>query len=145
MNVLDIMTPKPTAICKTDSLSNALKIMEEKKTRHLIVVEADGKLVGIISDRDCKEAMASPYAIYDSKRADSFAQKILVQRIMTQTPICVSPQSSVQESAQLMIEKHFNALPVMQDGNVIGIITSTDLLKVLAQLQEIEIAKATSA
>lgn len=141
MNVIDIMTPKPIAIFKTDSLAKALNIMEKNQKRHLVVIEGDGELVGIISDRDCKEAMASPFAIYDSERAMSFAEKILVQRIMTHTPTNITPQSSVQEAARLMTENHFSALPVMQDKNIIGIITSTDLLNVLAELPEVLLAK----
>ena len=70
MKILDIMTPKVLCVYKTDSLAKATMLMQETKSHHLIVVEADGSLVGIISDRDCKQAIASPFSTFDERRTD---------------------------------------------------------------------------
>ena len=139
MKVLDIMTPKVMCVYKTDSLAKASTLMNETDSHHLIVVEADGSLVGIISDRDCKQAIASPFSTFDERRQTAFSTKILVERIMTPVPVTIIPSASVQEAANLMLEKGINALPVMHDGAVIGIVTSTDLLRVLVWLPEINV------
>ncbi|MDQ7025398.1 MAG: CBS domain-containing protein [Anaerolineae bacterium] len=137
MNVLDIMTPKVVCVYKSDSLEKVLQVMEKTGSHHLIVVEADGSLVGIISDRDCKEALLSPITTFNARQQSKFASQITVERIMTPAPITIMPQVTIQEAANLMLEKHIHALPVLHDGCVIGIVTSTDLLKVLASLAEI--------
>ncbi|MCA9913293.1 MAG: CBS domain-containing protein [Anaerolineae bacterium] len=132
MNIVDIMTPKVVAIHAQDNLSKACCVLEDAGVRHLIVIDAAGRLAGIVSDRDCKLAVQSPYSVYDQETAETFAERILVEKIMTPTPECIDPMSSVQEAAYIMLDKHISALPVTQDGNVIGIVTSTDLLGVLA-------------
>ncbi len=136
MNVVDIMTPKVVAIHMKDSLTKACNVLEDARVRHLLVIDSDGALVGIVSDRDCKLAVQSPYSVYDQETADAFADRILVEKVMTRTPECIEPLASVQEAAYIMLEKHINALPVRQDGNIIGIVTSSDLLRVLATQPE---------
>jgi len=131
LTMLDIMTPNVVTIHASDTLATACNVMDSAKTRHLFVVNADGSLVGVVSDRDCKLALQSPFA-GEGIKAAKFAEKILVERIMTKMPHCVSPQTYVQEAAQIMLENRINSLPVMRDGTLIGIVTTTDLLKVLA-------------
>lgn len=137
MNVLDIMTRKVVCVYKSDSLAKAVDLMTIAGSHHLIVVEADGSLVGILSDRDCKEALLSPITTFNTRQQEQFANQIAVERIMSPAPITITPQVTVQEAAHLMLEKHIHALPVFHDGSVIGIVTSTDLLRVLAELPEI--------
>lgn len=137
MNVLDIMTRKVICVYQTDSLEKAIQAMEKNGSHHVIVVEVDGSLVGIISDRDCKEAYLSPITTFNSRQQAQFANQITVERIMTPSPITITPQVTIQEAANLMLEKHIHALPVFHDGTVIGIVTSTDLLRVVASLTEI--------
>jgi acetoin utilization protein AcuB len=133
MQVLDIMTRDVVTLSRTDSLATAIDTMEKFDTRHLVVVEPDGKLIGIISDRDCKLGMKSPFVEYDEAQARKMAEKILVERIMTPMPEWIDPRCSVEEAATLMLEKHISCLPVMHDKLVIGIITTTDLLRVLVK------------
>jgi len=136
MNIVDIMTPKVVAIHVKDNLTKACNLLEEAKVRHLLVVDGNGGLVGIVSDRDCKLAVQSPYSVYDQETADTFADRVPVEKVMTRTPECIEPLASVREAAYIMLEKQINALPVTQDGNVIGIVTSADLLNVLATQSE---------
>lgn len=137
MNVWDIMTPQVICVYKSDTLAKAMRLMNEAKMHHLPVIEADGSLVGIVSDRDCKDALSVSSRYYSNSRATTLATKILVKQIMTSTPVWITPQSAVHEAASLMLEKHINALPVMHDAVLIGIVTSTDLLRVLATQTEV--------
>jgi len=133
MNVLDVMSSKVYAIYKSETLAAAVQSMQTHQTRHLVVVELGGKLVGILSDRDCKIALDSPF----NPESEVNAEEILVETFMSPAPTCISATASVQEAAHLMLEERIHALPVMNDGTVIGIVTSTDLLRVLASLPEI--------
>jgi CBS domain-containing protein len=137
MNVWDIMTPNVICVYKSDTLAKAMRLMDSEKTHHLPVIEADGSLAGIVSDRDCKDALAVSSRFYDNNRKTTPATKILVKQIMTPAPVWITPHSSVHEAASLMLEKHINALPVIHDSTIIGIVTSTDLLRVLAKQTEV--------
>lgn len=130
MNMLDVMTSHVITIHEKDSVATARKIMKDANTRHLVVTSADGGVVGIVSDRDCKLAMQSPF-VPDDSPTHELAENISIQRIMAHAPHCVEPHVSVQEAAQMMIEHRISALPVVNDGMLMGIVTTTDLLKVL--------------
>jgi len=131
MNIIDIMTTDIIKVGKNTTLAEASEIMQENQVRHLIVVGKGGDLCGIVSDRDLRLAAQSPFAIYNSEKADEFAENILIKQVMTETPYCVSPNFSVAEVASVMVEHQINAVPVLQDKVLIGLVTSTDLLKVL--------------
>jgi len=132
-NVMDVMTRNVVTIHKTDTLATALNAMQEFNTRHLVVIEANGDLVGIVSDRDCKLGEKSPFVTYDADTAQAHAEKILVERLMSNTPEWIDMRSSVEEAAGVMVDKRISCLPVIHDKQVVGILTSTDLLKVLAE------------
>ena len=136
MNVMDIMTRNVVTIHKTDTLATAIEAMEQFNTRHLVVIEANCDLVGIVSDRDCKLSSQSPFMAYDAETAQAHAREILVERLMTADPEWIDPRASVEEAATVMVDKRISCLPVIHDKQVIGIITSTDLLKVLAARQD---------
>lgn len=138
MKVIDIMTKKIVAVHADDTLEKLCEVMQDSETRHLIVMDGEGQLAGIISDRDCTRALQSPFSVYDEEKASDFAKRILAERIMTKAPQCVSPHASIQEAAYIMTEKRINALPVTSDTDVIGIVTSTDLLKILASMPEMK-------
>ncbi|MGJ3237792.1 MAG: CBS domain-containing protein [Anaerolineae bacterium] len=131
MNILDIMSRDVIKVGLKTTVADAINLMQAHHVRHLVVVTADGSLVGIVSDRDLRLASQSPYAVPDVVEADTFAQAILVEQVMTVTPYCVSPQHSVSEVAHQLIEHQISAVPVIHDEILIGIVTSTDLLKVL--------------
>jgi CBS domain-containing protein len=128
MNMFDVMTRNVISVHEKDSLATANSIMLEAQTHHLMVLSPSGKVVGILSDRDCKLAMQSPFS--EGNPID-FAESIPVSRIMSPTPQYISPHVSIGEAAQIMLRHHIHALPVVHDDTLMGIVTSTDLLKVL--------------
>lgn len=129
MNMLDIMTANVITVHESDNVATVCDIMTKAKTRHVVVVTPSGKIQGIVSDRDCNLAIQSPFKDGDPVK---FAHGILVNQIMAPMPHCITPHASVAEAAQLMLEYKISALPIMRDGTLIGIVTTTDLLKVLA-------------
>lgn len=131
MQIFDIMTRDVIILHENDSLKTATEKMASAHIHHLVVTACDGTLTGIVSDRDIHVATQSPFAAEVGNQEDLLA-KITVSQIMTQRPYCIEPQFSVHDAVSLMLEKRINALPVVHDQCVVGIVTSTDLLRVLA-------------
>jgi acetoin utilization protein AcuB len=128
MNVSDIMTEKPVTVRLSDTLREALEAMDGVACHHLPVVSADGHVVGILSDRDCRTALNSPHTLRERWQDEDLADHLQVRAIMTPAPIIVEPDASADEAARLMLVNHISCLPVMRGETLIGIITTSDLL-----------------
>ena len=128
MNVSTIMTPKPATIRLTSTLREVLEMMDRVGCHHLPVLSADGHLIGIVSDRDCRTALNSPHTMRERWQDDELINQLQARKIMTPAPIVVAPEAPVQEAARLMLKHHISCLPVMHDETLIGIITTTDIL-----------------
>lgn len=122
MRVLERMTPNPTVIQCDNSLTAAKALMEAESIRHVPVIE-DGKLVGILSGRDVHRY----WNCLDSTR---------VSAAMTPAPVTIGPEAAIETAATLLIRHRVRALPVMADERLVGIITTTDLLKALLDIIE---------
>lgn len=133
MRVMDRMRRSPVIVNRSDTLDHALRTLETWKIRHLPVVEGD-RLVGIVSDRDLKKAAPSPF---DRDTAEEFLRltcAVTVKEVMSKEVVAVSPYCPIEEAASLMFRKRIGALPVVQDGRLVGIITETDVLGVLTEM-----------
>lgn len=131
LNMLDIMTRNVITVHASESVAVVCDLMKKAGTRHLVVVASDGSIAGMISDRDCKLASVSPFSTMSEAEARKMLEAIPATRIMSPTPHWVEPLTSVAEAAHIMLTHRISALPVMQDGNLIGIVTSTDLMGTL--------------
>jgi acetoin utilization protein AcuB len=128
MNVADIMTQKPVTIDQNETLRKALELMEQVGCHHLPVLGFDGHLVGILSDRDCRTALNSPYILREKWQDDDLVNKLLVRAMMTPAPIVVEPNMDAAEAARLMMKNHISSLPVMRSETLVGIVTTSDIL-----------------
>lgn len=134
MLVKNWMSKTVVTIEEDDSMQHAMSLMKEHKIRMLPVV-ARGKLVGVVSDTDLKRASASDATTLDMHELLYLISKIKVQDIMTKTPITVSQNFTVEETAELLMRKKISGCPVLDDnGLVVGVITRDDLFKVLIML-----------
>lgn len=125
--VRDVMTPAPHTIGCGLSLADAAKAMKKYKIRHLPVLEG-GALVGILSDRDVQ--LISSVSQLD-------ASCILVEDAMTQAPWTVSVKTPVAQVARSMAEKKLGSAVVLDaNGRVVGVFTTTDGMRVLAEQLE---------
>jgi acetoin utilization protein AcuB len=128
------MTPNVVTIAPEDSMQHAIKIMKEKKI-HMLPVVKGGKLVGVVSDSDLKKASASEASTLDMHELLYLISKIKVADIMTRNPFTVRIDTTVEETAELLMEKKISGVPVVDDqGQVAGIITRDDLFVVLNAL-----------
>jgi acetoin utilization protein AcuB len=135
MNVIDIMTEKPVTIRTDQKLRDALELMEQVGCHHLPVVGAEGHLVGVVSDRDCRMALNSPYIMREHWQDDDLAHRLEIRVIMTPAPIVVEPNTSAVEAARLMLANQIGCLPVMRSETLVGIITTSDILMAFVNVQ----------
>lgn len=117
-----------------DSMQSAISLMKEHKIRMLPVMQR-GSLVGVVSSTDLKRASASDATMLDVHEMLYLISKIRIKNIMTKNPITVHPDSTVEETAQLLMDKKISGAPVVDDANkVVGVITKDDLFRVLISL-----------
>jgi len=122
----DLITVSPGT-----SLEDASILIKKKRIDHLPVVNDSGKLVGILSDRDLKLYRASPATTLSKNELNYLLQQVIVEMIMIKTVITIPPGTTVERAALIMQENDINALPVTQGEQLVGIITSTDVMGVL--------------
>ena len=125
MLVTNWMTPNPVCIGPRESLAKAGTLMATGGFRQLPVVD-HGNLIGIVTDRDLR-----PHAGY--------LESTLVDAAMTSSPFVISPSDSVEVAAKLIIQHKIGAVPVVENGRLIGIVSTSDLLNAL--LENIEATK----
>jgi acetoin utilization protein AcuB len=113
------------------SLQKAKEIIDEKRINHLLVVDKNGDLIGIVSDRDVKQSSASPAVSLSVHELNYLLTQLTVEPIMAKKIITISPGTTIERAALIMQENRINALPVIEDERLVGIITSTDVMKVL--------------
>jgi len=128
MLVRDIVQADLITVTPEASLATILHLLNRKGVRHLLVVQYE-RLVGIISDRDVKSVLAL------SSGLEGLDHYRTAEQIMTRDPITIAPTSPVEEAVRLMLSARISALPVVQDTRLIGIVTETDLLRILSDDQ----------
>jgi acetoin utilization protein AcuB len=126
----DVITVTPDT-----SMMKASKILKEKGIRRLPVVDENGKMVGIVTDRDIKEASPSKATTLDVHELYYLLSEIKIKDIMTRNPFCVNENGTVEKAAVVMREKKVEGLPVVDDDDkVVGIITETDIFNVMIDI-----------
>jgi acetoin utilization protein AcuB len=129
MLVKDWMSKDPITINDDTSMMKAIHLMKQNRFRRLPVLH-DGRLVGIVSDRDLKEASPSKATTLDVHELYYLLAELQVKDIMTRDPVTVSPEATVEHAAQLMLENTISGLPVVDDqGKVVGILTQSDVFR----------------
>ncbi len=131
MYVGRIMHTELITVSPTTSLEDASILVKKKKIDHLPVINSQGKLVGILSDRDLKQYWASPATSLSNHELNYLLQQVIVEMIMITPVITITPNTTIERAALIMQENDINALPVMENDELVGIITSTDVMGVL--------------
>ena len=135
MLIRDWMTTDVITATPETSMLKVSKMMEEYDIRRVPVVDAQNKVVGIVSDRDVKDASPSKATTLDMHELYYLLSEIKVRDIMTPDPVTVEVRDTVERVALLMEERAIGGLPVVDDeGSLVGIITDHDIFKVLVQI-----------
>jgi acetoin utilization protein AcuB len=115
-------------------VQEALALMKDERIRRLPVVEKGGKLVGIVSDQDLLHASPSDATSLSVWELNYLISKISVSEIMKTGVITIDETTPVEEAARIMADNKIGGLPVMRNGEMVGIITETDLFKLFLEL-----------
>jgi len=146
LTVKDIMTASPVTVTPNTEIVQAAKLLLENRINGLPVVDDDGKLVGIICQSDLiaqqkKIPLPSLFTLLDgfiplksTKQFDRELDKIAaitVAQAMTPEPYTVTPDTTLEEVATIMVNRNFHSVPVLSDGRLVGIVGKEDILATL--------------
>lgn len=113
---------------------DALKLMKTESIRRLPIVDKRGRMVGIVSDRDLLHASPSKATSLSIWEVNYLLSKLKVEKIMTRAVISIDEDTPIEEAARIMADNKIGGLPVLRDGELVGIITETDLFNIFVEL-----------
>ena len=134
ITVKEIMTKDLIVVSPTERLVHARRQMMEGHVGRLPVVD-DGNLVGMLTSKDLMRAFIDFRKHVPEKYQKSQIKEVLIEDIMSSNPIFTSKDATISEVAKIMIETGYNGLPVVDDNKVVGIITQTDILRLIEKLE----------
>ncbi|AQS58670.1 CBS and ACT domain-containing protein [Desulforamulus ferrireducens] len=126
MFVKDCMTTSPITIAKSTPILEALEKMKKLKIRQLPVTDK-GKLVGLVTERELLTVTPSPATTLSIFEMNYLLSKMVVGEVMVKDPITVSPETTIEEAALIMRENKIGCLLVLEEEELTGIITQTDI------------------
>ena len=130
------MTPDPVTLSPEENLMEALQLMRLRKIRRIPIV-AHGKLVGLLTEGDLKRA--EPSTLSDTQEEFlAVMEGTPVNRIMIENLVTTTPDAPLVDAARTLWSSKYGALPVLEDGKLVGILTDNDLLGALVKLLERE-------
>ena len=134
MLVKDRMTQNPVTVSPDTPVSEALNLMRQKKVRRMPVVDRHGHLVGIVAEKDLLYASPSPATSLNVYEIGYLLSKLKVKEIMAKDVVTVTEDAPLEEAARIMVDNAVSGLPVTRDKTVVGIITETDIFKILLEM-----------
>jgi acetoin utilization protein AcuB len=141
LRVGDIMSVSPVTITPSTSVQAAQALMQLRKIRHLPVLQ-DGHLVGMISDRDIRLVLPSPATSLTVWEIRHLLDQLMVGEVMTYFVMTTASDCPVTEAVGRMLGHKVGALPVVEDRQVVGILTRTDVLRAFRRLHAEPLAEA---
>lgn len=130
MIVEEIMKKDVITLFENDSIADAVRLMGDKKIRHLPIINNEHQLAGIVTDRDIRDATPS---IFETEKFKAGLQNPL-KMIMKTDVITGHPLDFVEEVSAILYEHRIGCLPIVNNQKVVGIVTETDLLRTLVEL-----------
>ena len=124
MLVEEIMNISVPTLTPTHTINDALKLLKEKRIRHIPIVNSEKEIVGVVTDRDLKEA--TPSSLISSQNVEIY--DLPLEKIMTKNPITGHPLDFVEETASIFYDNRIGCLPIVSKGKLVGMITESDLL-----------------
>jgi acetoin utilization protein AcuB len=134
MIISDLMTENPVTIQQDATLRAALEAMERVGCHHVPVLNQHGMLVGVISSHDCRQALNLPSVVRRQWQENKLLDRLPVSAVMTLAPVVVQEDTSTEEAVHLMLDKHIGCLPVIRGKALVGIVTTSDILRTFAKL-----------
>lgn len=136
IKVEDMMTRNPHTLLRTHTLADARHMMEALDIRHIPIVDANRKLLGVITHRDVLAAQES--SLYNQNAETSYTEETPLYEVMHTGVMSVAPQAGLKESAIYMQKHKVGCLPVVSKGELVGIITDSDFVTIAINLLELQ-------
>ncbi len=128
------MTRNPVTATPDMNIQDAKELMVREKVHRLPVLDSEKKLVGVISEKDILEAAPSPVSTLSAYEMNYLMSKLTVKKLMSRHPVTLDKNATIEEAARLMIDQDLSCLPVLEDGKLVGIVSKSDLFKILMEL-----------
>jgi len=129
LTMADWMTKDPATVEAKQTIGEALVLMYQREIRHLPVIEQE-RLVGVLSDRDIRQLLGKVRVTSAERSDEERYLRMPVSEIMTAHPVKVKSETAIREAVQMMVDRKFGSLPVVDTENrVIGIFTEFDALR----------------
>jgi CBS domain-containing protein len=136
----EIMNRDLVTVDKQASLRRARRILDQHRIRHLLVVEGK-RLVGIVTDRDLRQAAPSSKSPLTISERQEFMDELKVLEVMSRKLITASSTTTIREAAKVMVSEKIGCLPVVDGNQLVGIVTQADLLEMLVRGEQAPEAK----
>jgi acetoin utilization protein AcuB len=134
MFVKDRMSPDPVCGSPNMALTDAQELMVKKKIRHLPIVDENKSLVGLLTQSSVRSALPSDVSSFSRFEISYTLSKIKVKSVMVKDVVITGPDTPIEDAASILAERKLGCLPVMSDGNLVGMITGEDIFIAMTSL-----------
>ncbi len=131
--VRDLMSSEVETLGRNDQLALADDLMTQKRIRHLPVLDEEGELAGIVSQRDLFRGALSKALGYGTSQQEKMLSMLVVKEVMQTEVLTVEPGVPLAKAAALMWENKVGCLPVVENGKIVGIVTEGDFVAMIAR------------
>ena len=128
------MTRNPVTATPDMSIAEASNLMKQEKVHRLPVLDREKHLVGIITEKDILYATPSPASSLSIHEMAYLLSKLTVKKLMSKNVVTITKDTTVEEAARMMVDQDLSSLPVLEGDKLIGIVTKSDMFKILLEL-----------
>lgn len=132
LRVKDVMSRDVQVVKRNDQLSVADTLMKQARIRHLPVLDDDGLVCAVVSQRDLFRGALLRALGYGSRAEEAMLRQVPVKEAMSAEIHTIGPDATVDDAARVMIERKIGCLPVVEGEKLVGIVTETDFVKLVA-------------
>jgi CBS domain-containing protein len=129
------MSRPPQSVKPLDSIRHAREIMEARRINQLPVIVRK-EIVGIVTDRDLRDAFPSVFADGNVTKGTPDPAKITVEQVMTTNVVSLAPDDNIENAARLMLQQRFGSIPIVEGAQLVGVLTRSDILRAFVALCE---------
>ena len=133
LKIKDVMSREVRTVTRNDQLGVADKLMKEERIRHLPVIDESGDVCAVVSQRDLFRGALLRSLGYGSRAEETLLRQVVVKEAMSAELFTTTPDTPVAEAARQMIERRVGCLPVLEAGKLVGIVTETYFVRLVAE------------
>ena len=133
LQVRDVMSREVHTVKRNDELGIADALMKQERVRHLPVLDGDGEVCAVVSQRDLFRGALLRALGFGSRAEELMLKQVAVKEAMSSEIQTTAPDTPVADAARLMIERKIGCLPVIENGKLVGIVTETDFVRLVAE------------